>query len=121
MIPKFFKRKEVKREWGSKKLPTAKRIENIAHEIDSKLQKGMVFKHITKQKYEDIYKKEVLKLTDSQHLAKETEKKLEFIMETLLKDMCDPEEEKAKNEERDRINSLKHILLNDWFFEDLDY
>lgn len=42
-------------------------------------------------------------------------------METLLKDMCDPEEEKAKNEERDRINSLKHILLNDWFFEDLDY
>lgn len=39
MIPKFFKRKEVKREWGSKKLPTAKRIENIAHEIDSKLQK----------------------------------------------------------------------------------
>lgn len=32
----------------SKKLPTAKRIENIAYEIDSKLQKGMVFKHTTK-------------------------------------------------------------------------
>lgn len=111
----------MQREWGSKKLPTAKRIENIAHEIDSKLQKGMVFKHITKQKYEDIYKKEVLKLTDSQHLARETEKNLEFIMETLLKDIYDPEEEKAKNEERDRINSLKHILLNDGFFEDLDY
>jgi hypothetical protein len=39
MIPKFFKKKEVQREWVSKKLPTAKRIENIAHEIDSKLQK----------------------------------------------------------------------------------
>ena len=93
----------MQREWGSKKLPTAKRIENIAHEIDSKLQKGMEFKHTTKQKYE------------------ETEKNLEFIMETLLKDIYDPEEEKAKNEERDRINSLKHILLNDGFFEDLDY
>lgn len=121
MIPKFFKRKEVQREWVSKKLPTAKRIENIAHEIDSKLQKGMMFKHTTKQKYEDIYKKEVLKLTYSQHLAKETEKNLEFIMETLLKDMYYPEEEKAKNEERDRINSLKATLLNDGFFEDLDY
>ena len=42
-------------------------------------------------------------------------------MDTLLKDIYDAEEEKAKNEERDRINSLKHILLNDGFFEDLDY
>ena len=121
MISKFFKKKQVQREWTPKKLPTAKRIEDIAHEIDSKLQKGMVFRHITKQKYEDIYKKEVFKLTDSQHLTRETEKDLKFIIETLLKDMYDPEEEKAKNEVEDNISSLKQALLNDRFFEDLDY
>lgn len=121
MIPKFFKKKEVQREVVSKKLPTAKRIENIAHEIDSKLQKGMVFKHTTKQKYEDIYKKEIFRLVESQHLTKEDEKDLVFIMKTLLKGMYNPEEERAKNEVRDKINSLKHTLSNDGFFEDLDY
>lgn len=33
----------------------------------------------------------------------------------------EPEEEKAKNEVEDNINSLKQALLNDRFFEDLDY
>lgn len=121
MIPKFFKRKEVKREWTPMQIPNSERILDMSREIDSNLQKGMVFRYTTKQKYEDIYKKEIFRLVESQHLTKEDEKDLVFIMKTLLKGMYNPEEERAKNEVRDKINSLKHTLSNDGFFEYLDY
>lgn len=121
MISKFFKKKEVQREYVPKKLPASKKIANIAYEIDSKLQKGLVFRYTTKQKYEDTYKKEIFRLAESQHLTKEDEKDLVFIMETLLNSMYDPKVENERNEVRDRINSLKHTLSNDGFFEDLDY
>ena len=49
MIPKFFKRKEVKCEWDPMLIPNSERILDMSREIDSNLRKGMLFRHTTKQ------------------------------------------------------------------------
>lgn len=112
MIPKFFKRKEVKREWCPMQIPNSEWILDMSREIDYNLQKGMLFRHTTKQEYELVYKKRVLKLSEFQYLTKEDEKDLVSIMKTLLNDMYNPEIEKARQEARDEISALKDNLKN---------
>lgn len=114
MISKFFKKKEVRRGWVPKQIPDSKRILNISREIDSNLRKGMLFRHMPKQDYELVYKKRVLRLSEFKHLTKEDEKDLVCIMQALLNDMYDPEmeTEKARQEVRSEINTLKDNLKN---------
>lgn len=112
MIPKFFKRKEVKREWVPMQIPNSEWILDMSREIDHNLQKGMLFRHTTKQEYELVYKKRVLKLSEFQYLTKEDEKDLVSIMKALLNDMYNPEIEKARQEARDEISALKDNLKN---------
>lgn len=93
----------------------------LLHKIDKKLDKGFVFKSMSRSHYERMYKNEILNLYENSELDSQAEQSLISILNSLLNDMQNPKKSDfAKLETKASIDSLNTMLKMDGVNSDFD-
>lgn len=93
----------------------------LLHRIDKKLDKGFVFKSMSRGHYERMYKNEIPNLYENSELDSQAEQSLISILNSLLSDMQNPKKSDfAKLETKASIDSLNTMLKMDGVNSDFD-
>ena len=89
-------------------------ITKLMDEIENKIQKGYTFSTISMDKWNTVYKKEILDCIDSDYqMSQENQQKIEKILETLKTDLENTEEKREELQREISIETLENLLKMD--------
>lgn len=95
------------------------KINDLMREVDNLLNQGFQFQSITLEKYENIYKKEILDICNFNYqLDTDTESKILNILEILKNDLRDVKEEQDKLNKDSTISALENLMKLDGLIEE---
>lgn len=95
------------------------KINDLMREVDNLLNQGFQFQSITLEKYENIYKKEILDICNFNYqLDTNTESKILNILEILKNDLRDVKEEQDKLNKDSTISALENLMKLDGLIEE---